>query len=202
MIPYFAYQRKRFFDFCLEKFYFFHTFCVQRGHLAPKQAGGAEKCVLPIWQTRCLARHRGRCLPGKACHSKARRGHNNAGGDRARRAGEAPRTVCHAGNAQRQRAGRAGRCGDRDLCGRTARPAAAGRAGVGAGHREPAGHGGCPRPAHGAEDFSHHGAAAHAAGKRHPAGGAIAPGVPASTGLTLRQLAGAMVEAVRPAARP
>ena len=26
MIPYFAYQRKRFFDFCLEKFYFFHTF--------------------------------------------------------------------------------------------------------------------------------------------------------------------------------
>ncbi len=141
----------------------------------------------------------GRCLPGKACHSKARRGHNNAGGDRARRAGEAPRTVCHAGNAQRQRAGRAGRCGDRDLCGRTARPAAAGRAGVGAGHREPAGHGGCPRPAHGAEDFSHHGAAAHAAGKGIRPVAAIAP-VSASTGLTLRQLAGAMVEAVRPAA--
>ena len=34
MIPYFAYQRKRFFDFCLEKFSISHTFCVKGSHFA------------------------------------------------------------------------------------------------------------------------------------------------------------------------
>ncbi len=49
--------------------------------------------------------------------------------------------------------------------------------------------------------FSHHGAAAHAAGKRHPAGGRHCAGVSASTGLTLAaSWPGRMVEQLRPAA--
>ena len=37
MIPYFAYQRKRFFDFCLEKFCFSHTFRQESGPLPQKE---------------------------------------------------------------------------------------------------------------------------------------------------------------------
>ena len=42
MIPYFAYQRKRFFDFCLEKFYFSHTFRQESGLLPQKGAESVE----------------------------------------------------------------------------------------------------------------------------------------------------------------
>ena len=42
MIPYFAYQRKRFFDFCLEKFYFSHTFRQESGLLPQKGTESVE----------------------------------------------------------------------------------------------------------------------------------------------------------------
>ena len=42
MIPYFAYQRKRFFDFCLEKFYFSHTFRQEGGLLPQKGTESVE----------------------------------------------------------------------------------------------------------------------------------------------------------------
>ena len=42
MIPYFAYQRKRFFDFCLEKFYFSHTFRQESGLLSQKGTESVE----------------------------------------------------------------------------------------------------------------------------------------------------------------
>ncbi len=75
MIPYFAYQRKRFFDFCLEKFYFFHTFCGRKGAFGPKT--GTEECrkmrftdmadeMFGAAQGALPARR------GKACHSKRR----------------------------------------------------------------------------------------------------------------------------------
>ncbi len=57
-----------------------------------------------------------------------------------------------------------------------------------------------PRPAHGAEDLVTMGPQHTLPVKGIRPVAAIAPGVSASTGLTLRQLAGAMVEAVRPAA--
>ena len=53
MIPYLAYQRKRFFDFCLEKFCLFHTFRKYRGFCPQKegrkrknaQQGQAQLCM-------------------------------------------------------------------------------------------------------------------------------------------------------------
>ena len=42
MIPYFAYQRKRFFNFCLEKFYFSHTFRQESGLLPQKGTESVE----------------------------------------------------------------------------------------------------------------------------------------------------------------
>ena len=39
MIPYLPYQRKRFFDFCLEKFQFSHTLHEKQGSAGPGQTG-------------------------------------------------------------------------------------------------------------------------------------------------------------------
>ena len=58
---------------------------------------------------------------------------------------------------------------------RAAGPAAAGRPGAGAGHRQPAGDGGRSWPPHSPEDPGHHGAAAYPAGAGHPAGGGTGP---------------------------
>ena len=175
MIPYLPYQRKRFFDFCLEKFQFSHTLHEKQGSAGPGQTG--------VWEN-AHDRYGRRAVPrpgdraarrGAAGHSEARRGHGHPGGDHAGGAGKAPRAVRHAGDAQRQRPGRAGHGCDRDRGSRAAGPAAAGRPGAGAGHRQPAGDGGRSWPPHSPEDPGHHGAAAYPAGAGHPAGGGTGP---------------------------
>ena len=181
MIPYLPYQRKPFFDFCLEKFSKSHTEAVLSGQNGPESGLQTEK-----WDENALYRPCGRALPrpgGRpACrcaggHGQTRRRDRDAGGDRAGRAGAAPRAVCDAGSAPRQPARRAGRKRHRTGSSRAAGPAPGGRAGAGAGGGEPPGHRRRPRPPHGAEDLRHHGAAQRS-GAGHPArGGGGAGGI-------------------------
>ena len=148
MIPYFAYQRKRFFDFCLEKFYFSHTFRQESGLLPQKGTESVEMRTTDM----------------------ADELFSGAGGDRPGGPRKAPRAVRHAGSAQRQRAGRAGRRRHRGVRPGAARPFAAQRPCAGAGGGQPPHHRRCPWPAHGAAHPCHYGRG------RCPAGAGPAPG--------------------------
>ena len=157
MIPYFAYQRKRFFDFCLEKFCFSHTFRQEGGLLPQKGTESVENAYYGYGRRAVFRRSAAPARRGAAGHRPPRWGHGDKGGDRPRGAQPPPGQVCHAGNAQRQRAGRAGRRRHRGVRPGAARPFAAGRAGAGAGCGQPPHHRRCPWPAHGAAHPCHHG---------------------------------------------
>ena len=133
MIPYFAYQRKRFFDFCLEKFYFSHTFRQESGLLLQKGTESVENAYYGYGRRAVFGRGAAAARRGAAGYRPPRRGDGDAGRDRPRGAQPPPGQVCYVGNAQRQRAGRAGRRRHRGVRPGAAGPFAAGRAGAGAG---------------------------------------------------------------------
>ena len=140
-------------------------------------------------------------LPGgvRAATAKTGRRDGDAGGDRPGGPREAPGAVRHAGSPQRQCAGRAGRRGHRAGSGRAAGASAAGGAGAGAGRGQPPGHRRRLGPRTVQKIFVTMGAGRPPVKGIRPVA-AVAPGVSASIGLSLQQLAGALVREVRPTA--
>ena len=203
MIPYFRVPAQAFFlIFCFRKsFYFFHTFLRAEGAFGPKTGRRSRKNAFYRYGRRDVWRGTGgAACRGKACHSKARRGHNTRV-EIAREGLAKPR-----GRYVTLEMPSVSVLDERDAavietCAAELRallPPEGPVLVLGIGNRRVTADALGPRTAQ---------KILVTMGPQHtlPVKGirpvaAIAPGVSASTGLTLRQLAGAMVEAVRPAA--